>query len=881
MLFRSNDAPGPANEADQPLTILSGGFAQPAHGTVVLQGADVVYTPAADFHGTDSFTYTIHDVDRGATVVGTVTVAVIPVNDAPRPGGDAMSTAEDTPLAFTPADLLANDASGPANESHQDLTLVTDGFSSPDYGTLTVEDDQITYTPNADFNGTDQFTYTIHDGDPGSTAVGTVTMTVTPENDRPLPADDQLLGYEDTPLTVPLSALLDNDQPGPADEHTQTVTALIDSFTSPDNGTLAVAGGLLTYTPDPDFNGTDSFTYSVHDGELASTEEAQVSVTVKPVNDAAQAVDDAVTTTKDTPLVIDPAALLANDSAGPANEADQQLALVPAALGKPAHGKLLFSGSRLTYIPEPGFFGTDAFTYAVTDGLSRSAHSATVTVTVNAMTPPPAAAADTFAAEQDAEFAIPFAALLDNDDVDPALTLSVLPGGFSTPNHGTLRIEGGQLVYTPDAAFFGTDSFTYTVADSAGGTDTATVTVNVQFVLELHTGLDLFSVPVVPHQDSVAELFADLPGAQILAWNGTTYDAVHTIEPLTGYWFRYEPATRAETVRIPVAGNLPEVTARTLQPNWNLVGVARPMTRPNDPELRSEAYTWNPETQKYQWFEDDAQLRPGDACWFFAASQTVVDLGGPAVVRRGAEDRGGPTGETSIVAQDAGQKVVVAVERDAHAEGHVQDRGDRNRAEDADHDPDLVLDRHQGERAAQHLPRHHARQRNDPHRRHRRQEGRDRRRQRAPHVRQDRLHARGTQRQVRLHLLAIGTHRGEETLQRDDVGPHAVAEDHPRDRHQIPRVVQRFRAYREAEEDRHHQQRAREDRRQRREEERTYAYPRTLQRVDVGHHHHQRYPAYIQCRIVPLEDDAEEQADQGQLHRHPYHRYGQLTVQAQ
>ena len=148
-------------------------------------------------------------------------------------------------------------------------------------GTVTFAGGSVTYTPNANFNGSDSFTYTVSDGN-GGTDTATVNVTVNPVNDAPVANNDSATTDEDTPVTVNVVA---NDTDVEGD--TLTVSAV----TQGANGTVTFAGGCVTYTPNGNFNGSDSFTYTVSDGN-GGTDTATVNVTVNPVNDAPVAADD-------------------------------------------------------------------------------------------------------------------------------------------------------------------------------------------------------------------------------------------------------------------------------------------------------------------------------------------------------------------------------------------------------------------------------------------------------------------------------------------------------------------------------------------------------------------------------------------------------------
>src|SRR5205823_440256 len=157
------------------------------------------------------------------------------------------------------------------------------------HGTLQLDAaGSFTYTPALDFNGADSFTYVANDGVADS-SVATVSLTMAAVNDAPVAADVSATIAEDTPLTATLGA-------------TDVDSALLTSPRAggPLHGTLLLGtAGSFTYTPVPDFNGADGFTYVANDGLLDSNA-ATVSLTVTPVNDAPVGRDDVFSTDEDT-----------------------------------------------------------------------------------------------------------------------------------------------------------------------------------------------------------------------------------------------------------------------------------------------------------------------------------------------------------------------------------------------------------------------------------------------------------------------------------------------------------------------------------------------------------------------------------------------------
>src|SRR6185503_5121255 len=212
----------------------------------------VTYAPAANFNGSDSFSYTVND-GQGGSATATVSVTITSVNDAPVAKDDAAATAEDTAATIA---VLANDSDADGG------TLSVASVTMPAHGTATVNGDgTVTYAPAANYNGADSFTYTISDGQGGS-ATATVSVTVTSVNDGPVAKDDAATTAEDTTATI---AVLANDSD--ADGGTLSVA----SVTTPGHGTATINGdGTVTYAPAADYNGADSFTYTITDGQGGS-----------------------------------------------------------------------------------------------------------------------------------------------------------------------------------------------------------------------------------------------------------------------------------------------------------------------------------------------------------------------------------------------------------------------------------------------------------------------------------------------------------------------------------------------------------------------------------------------------------------------------------
>ena len=413
-------------------------------GNAVLNAdGTITYTPSSDANGTDSFSYTVSDGTDTST--GTVNVSVNAINDAPDVVTDTLITNEDTALTVAAAVLLANDS-----DVEGDALTITSVSSNA----VLNANGTVSYTPVANFNGTDSFTYTVSDGKDVST--GTANVLVRAVNDAPDVVSDALSTNEDTSVTVAASLLLDNDSDIDGDELT---------ITSVSGNAVLNADRSVTYTPDADASGNDSFTYTLSDGTVSAT--AAVNVTVHAVNDAPVAIADTLSMNEGAVLTVAINTLLANDY--DIDSSGLQITGVSSAV----NGRVALSGSQVVFTPTADFYGTASFVYTLSDGALTD--DVTVTVNVANVNEAPVAFNDSYSIDEDNTLVINPAALLANDtdaDLDALRLVNT-----SQPQHGVLSTDiHNNLVFTPTANYHGTDQFTYTISD---GTDTASATVKL------------------------------------------------------------------------------------------------------------------------------------------------------------------------------------------------------------------------------------------------------------------------------------------------------------------------------------------------------------------------------------------------------------------
>jgi surface glycoprotein (TIGR04207 family) len=405
--------------------------------------------------GTYAAEVTVSD-DAGNTNTTSITIDV--ENQAPTAADDSYTTSEDVPLTVgTRAQgVLANDTDPESD------TLTATLVSGPTNGSLTLyANGSFTYTPDQNFAGTDSFTYNASDGEFNSTA--TVTITVSPVNDAPVARDDNYTVSEstdrsDSVLSVSEPGVLQND----SDPEGSALTATL--VTGPANGTLTLyANGSFSYTPDQGFVGTDSFAYNATDGRANDT--ATVSINVTAVNRAPTADDDSYTTTENETLnVTDPGVL---DDDTDRDDGDTLTAIV---VTRPDNGTLdLNATGGFSYVPDPGFNGTDSFTYNATDGQAND--TATVTITVDPATSgdstAPTLSNPTLADASDSDGYV-----ADGDRIAAAVTANDSGTGLYKVGVDASRFGAGMVNLTDGN---GDDVYnaTFRVNDTAAGSDGA------------------------------------------------------------------------------------------------------------------------------------------------------------------------------------------------------------------------------------------------------------------------------------------------------------------------------------------------------------------------------------------------------------------------
>jgi len=452
----------------------------PARGSAMVNaGGDITYTPVANANGTDTFTYRVKN-DAGATSnTARVTVTITLVNDLPVAADDDFAVLEDSTTSLA---VLTNNGNGVDTDPDGDALTISAVGIPDNGGNVAINGTQtgLVYTPAADFFGTETVTYTVSDGH-GGTDTATAVVIVTPMNDNPAGRDDAFAVAEDS--TTTLTVLADNGNGADFDIDGGTLTIVGVSAAS-QGGSLSLNAGntALIYTPFADFFGTETFTYTVGDG-LGGTDTATVTVTVTPVNDPPVARDDDLTVAEDSTTML---ALLADNGNGADTDIDGgTLAITD--VGIPSQGgnaTINATGDAVMYTPDADFFGSETFTYTVSDAQGGT-DTALVTTTVTAVNDAPLARDDVItvaygSSSNTLTVLADHGSGADTDADNDGITIV----STGAPDHGgAVSIDQALnvLIYTPPAGFIGSESFTYTISDGNGGTDTATVTAPTAF----------------------------------------------------------------------------------------------------------------------------------------------------------------------------------------------------------------------------------------------------------------------------------------------------------------------------------------------------------------------------------------------------------------
>jgi hypothetical protein len=411
----------------------------PSAGILIGELPDVTYLPFPNYYGPDALEYTISD---GALTSepAVVTLNVLPVNDAPVASPASFELPEDSSLSLT-AEALDVDGD-PIS-----YLLV----SAPLHGTLSGDLPNVTFTPNPDFYGQVEFSFSVSDGSLSSQPA-VISLNVLPVNDAPLalPLALSLNQGDSIPFTLPAS---DKDD-----------TSLLYSISlAPSQGTLSGTAPNLVFTPRPDFHGSDAVSFSVQDPHGAS---ASATVSFSVIQTVFIANNTPVSRGADRFVKED--SIIGVTLFGTDADKDPLTFIITEA---PANGVLTGTAPYLYYRPNPDFAGRDRFVYVVSDGKTQS-KPAEITISISQINDAPVAHSQWLATPINASLPITLQA---SDVENDPLTWQITSG----PSQGSLSGTAPNLIYTPFPNAKDSDVLFFRAHDGALSSATAKVTIRI------------------------------------------------------------------------------------------------------------------------------------------------------------------------------------------------------------------------------------------------------------------------------------------------------------------------------------------------------------------------------------------------------------------
>ena len=421
-------------------------------GTVEINGDGTLkYTPAPDFVGEETLTYTVID-GQGGRVEGQVNVSVASLDDGPVANDDSVVVEEGAQLVSL--DVLGNDRVADG----ETLTVVS--ASSEQGATVVINDDgTLDYQAPANYTGVDVVTYTVRDSQ-GRESQSTLTVTVNDVNDAPVASDDSTTALQ--------AALLENINVLANDTDPENNALTVIEAVSANGATVVInADGTLNYQSAEGFSGLDTVSYTISDG-AGGTSVATLSVTVELGATPPVAVNDGVGAVEDT--LLENINVLENDT-----DANNDALTVTAAVSTAGGAVTINADGTLNYLPPANFTGEDTITYTISDG-NEGTSTATLTVTVSGVNDAPVATNSSVETLEDTSI-IQLDVLANVTDIDgDALTLVSVEseaGGTITVN------EGGTINYAPAENYFGSDTLTYVATDPAGASVTGSISIDI------------------------------------------------------------------------------------------------------------------------------------------------------------------------------------------------------------------------------------------------------------------------------------------------------------------------------------------------------------------------------------------------------------------
>jgi Bacterial Ig domain len=483
-------------------TVFFESLSTPLHGSLNLDSSgSFQYFPNSDYCWNDTFDFRAADQLGHYADPVTQTLQVACINDTPVAVNNSWSAIAWAPFMIN---VLANDTD--VDSPYQVQVFTIDSISPVSNGVASISSNQVQYTPNVGFNGTEIFSYRMKDQSGALSNTGIITISVTVANTAPTASGAIYTTNEDVTLADSLSG---SDNEG-------NLLAFTAS-TLPLHGTLTLLlNGMFSYIPNTHYFWNDSFNFTVNDGTLSSAS-ATINIVISSVPDAPVATGDSYSLNQDTTLFIP---VMMNDS-----DIDSSTLTLTWYIN-PLHGTITVSGTGFDYTPTTGYIGSDSFTYKIADEAALVSNTATVTLNVVSTNVAPTANSGSFATNED----IILNAVLSATDPENS-TLMYIVDIF--PTQWTLTLSStGIFSYTPNLHYFWNDSFVFHVSDGSLVSSGATVTLAINSIND---------IPVANSTSLTATGNSVASSGNILIWNlsGSDIESVwlyFTASTLPIYW---------------------------------------------------------------------------------------------------------------------------------------------------------------------------------------------------------------------------------------------------------------------------------------------------------------------------------------------------------
>lgn len=408
------------------------------NGIVEIIGSDIRYTPSLDYLGEDSFRVSFDDENGGvnekniAIHVNEIPVIVI---------DDVITVNEDNNISLV---FSYTDGDGD--------TVVATEYQAPSNGNISINETTIIYTPALNFFGSDTFILSLSDGH-GYTTNQTISVTIESINDEPIITIVSIIddAVEDTQYNLEFSF---------SDVDGDIVTASI--HTEASHGSVSINGTMIIYTPDENYNGSDSFVITMTDNAGYSTTKT-ISLNIESVNDIPViTIDSTITIDEDNHISL---------TFNIADVEDEALTLVLETNAN--NGEVTIDATYVTYTPSENFYGDDTFTLSVTDSNGAKV-TKTIAVTITSINDIPIIEiVSIMTTDKNKNTSIEYIfSDADGDIVSASINTQAI--------HGIVSVDGTMITYVPNINYYGTDTFVISMTDSSGYETTKTIDVIIK-----------------------------------------------------------------------------------------------------------------------------------------------------------------------------------------------------------------------------------------------------------------------------------------------------------------------------------------------------------------------------------------------------------------